>query len=161
MKVFFVLVAVSGIFLLGAGCSSMNVASIVKNAEESGLLSTKMDLSGSGLDKVPSNIFDRTDLTELNLSRNNLTGALPSQIGQLKNLRILNASGNKMTGVPSEIGQLSKLEELDFSNNQLTGLPNELGNLANLRRLDLRGNAISKPDLDGIRSKLSNLEILE
>lgn len=149
MKTLYSLLIVSSFVLFGAGCA------------QSGLLSTKMDLSGTALTKVSMNIFDRTDLTELNLSNNNLTDALPSQIGQLRNLRILNASNNQMTGVPSEIGKLSKLEELDLSNNQLTGLPNELGNLTNLRKLDLRGNTISPQDLEGIRSKLKDGVIIE
>jgi Leucine-rich repeat (LRR) protein len=79
----------------------------------------------------------------------------------LRNLRVLNASGNLMTGVPAEIGQLTKLQELNLSNNQLTGLPSELGNLTSLRVLDLRGNAVSKQDLDGIRAKLTGTQIQE
>ncbi|MFA5946837.1 MAG: leucine-rich repeat domain-containing protein [Patescibacteria group bacterium] len=161
MKLPFALSLVMGVVLLGAGCASNELASKVNNFAESGMLSTKMDLSGTGLTAVPGNIFDRGDLTELNLSNNSLTGALPSQIGQLKNLRLLNASRNQMTGVPSEIGQLSKLEALDLSNNQLTGLPNELGQLSNLRLLDLRGNDVSQPDLAGIRLKLTNTTIIE
>ena len=83
-----------------------------------------------------------------------MSGAIQSQIGQLKNLKILNASYNQMTGVPAEVGQLQNLQILDLSYNQLTGLPNELGNLKNLKTLDLRGNQYSKQDLDYIRSKL-------
>jgi Leucine-rich repeat (LRR) protein len=52
-------------------------------------------------------VFDKTNLVELNVSYNQLTGALPSQIGKLKNLKILNASNNQMTGVPAEVGQLN------------------------------------------------------
>ncbi len=91
---------------------------------------------------------------ELNVSHNKLTGAIQSQIGQLVNLKILNASDNQMTGVPAEVGRLQNLEVLDLSNNQLTGLPNELGNLKNLKTLNLSGNNYSVQDLDGIRAKL-------
>jgi Leucine-rich repeat (LRR) protein len=161
MKLPFALSLIAVVILLGAGCVSSQLATRVNNFAESGMLSTKMDLSGTGLTSVPGNIFDRSDLIELNLSSNSLTGALPSQLGQLKNLRVLNASRNLMTGVPAEIGKLSKLEELDLSNNQLTGLPNEIGNLSNLRLLDLRGNDISQQDLAGIRLKLTRTDILE
>jgi len=93
-------------------------------------------------------------LEELDVSNNKLTGALQSQIGQLKNLKILNASDNQMTGVPAEVGQLINLQVLNLSNNQITGLPNELGNLQNLKILNISGNNYSKTDLNGIQKKL-------
>ena len=65
-----------------------------------------------------------------------------------------------MTGLPAELGQLSKLRVLDASNNQLTGIPHELGNLRNLQKLDLSGNNISTQDLEVIRPKLPNTEII-
>lgn len=120
----------------------------------------RLDFSSGGLEKVPPLVFDRTDLEELDLSGNRLTGALPAEIRRLRNLRWLDASGNLMTGVPAEIGQLTELEDLDLSNNKLTGLPLELGNLQKLRRLDLRGNDISRQDLDAIRAQLKSAEIL-
>lgn len=113
-----------------------------------------LDLSGSGLNKIPDSVFDQTDLEELDVSDNNLTGAIQAEIRKLSNLRVLIASNNLMTGVPAEIGQLQKLEILDLSNNKLTGLPNELGNLKNLEMLDLSGNDYSEADLNYIRSKL-------
>jgi len=119
-----------------------------------------LDLSNKNLIQIPPYVFDRTDLEELNVSHNNLTGAIQSQIGQLTNLKILNASDNQMTGVPAEIGRLQNLQVLDLSNNKLTGLPNELGKLTQLRTLDLRGNSYSKQDLDLIRKTLVNTNIL-
>lgn len=113
-----------------------------------------LNLSNQGLVQIPASVFGQTNLVELNVSHNELSGSIQSQIGQLKNLRILNASYNQMTGVPAEIGQLRNLEVLNLSYNQLTGLPNELGNLQNLKTLDLRGNQYSAQDLAGIRAKL-------
>jgi len=113
-----------------------------------------LDLSGTGLEKVSQDVFTMTDLEELNVSNNNLTGALPAEIRRLQKLRVLNASDNKMTGVPAEVGQLQNLEVLDLSNNQLTGLPYELGNLQNLKTFNLSGNNYSKQDLEIIRKKL-------
>jgi len=114
----------------------------------------KLDLSNQGLSKVPADVFSKTDLEELDLSGNRLTGAIQAEIRHLSNLRILNASNNQMTGVPAEIGQLSKLEVLDLSNNKLTGLPYELGNLKNLKRLKLSGNDYSRQDLEVIKKGL-------
>ncbi len=115
---------------------------------------TTLDLSNQGLKSVPSYVFSETNLQELNVSNNQLTGAIQAEIRQLTKLKVLNASNNLMTGVPAEIGQLTNLEVLDLSNNKLTGLPNELGNLQNLKTLNLSGNQYSVQDLNGIRSKL-------
>lgn len=113
-----------------------------------------LDLSNQGLASIPSYVFNKINIEELNVSHNSLTGAIQSQIGQLKNLKVLNASYNQMTGVPAEVGQLQNLQILDLSYNQLTGLPNELGNLNKLKTLNLTGNAYSQQDLDAIRAKL-------
>lgn len=138
---------------LGAGCQGGG-----QTQNQSALV---LDLQGSGLLSVPSWVFEVTTLEELNLADNQLTGALPAEIRHLSRLRILDASGNAMTGVPAEVGQLSSLEVLDLSDNQLTGLPLELGNLQNLQTLDLRSNAISEQDLTTIRAKLTQAEIIE
>lgn len=114
----------------------------------------KLDLSNQQLTKVPDYVFNMTSLEELNLSNNLLTGAIQSQIGQLKKLKVLNASNNMMTGVPAEVGQLSNLQILDLSNNQLTGLPNEIGNLKNLKTFNISGNNYSAQDLDAIVKNL-------
>lgn len=113
-----------------------------------------LDMSDQSLRTVPQKVFERTDITELDLSGNELTGALPAEVRHLQKLRILDLSNNTFTGVPAEVGQLKELEVLDLSNNQLTGLPYELGNLQNLKTLDLRGNNYSEQDLVIIRELL-------
>jgi Leucine-rich repeat (LRR) protein len=118
--------------------------------------SNTLDLSNQNLKKVPDNVFTQTNLEELNVSNNQLTGALQAEIRKLQNLRVLNASNNQMTGVPAEIGQLQNLEILDLSNNQLTGLPNELGNLKNLKTFNISGSNYSETDLSGIIKRLPN-----
>ena len=115
---------------------------------------TTINRSGQNLTEMPKDILSMTQVQELNLSNNRLTGALPAEIRHLQNLVILNISDNNMTGLPAEIGQLSKLQILNASNNQLTGIPHELGNLQNLELLDLSGNDISEYDLDSIRERL-------
>ncbi len=120
-----------------------------------------LDLSGQGLTKISMSIFNQTDVEVLNLSNNNLIDALPSQIGNLKNLKVLDLSNNKFTGVPSEVGQLKKLEILKLSNNLLTGLPNEIGNLPNLKLLDVSGNNYSATDLSGIKKNLPATTIIK
>ncbi len=120
-----------------------------------------LDLSGQGLTKAPAYIFTRIDIEELNLSNNSLDGALQADVRQLQNLKVLNLSNNKFTGVPAEIGQLKNLEVLDLSNNQLTGLPYELGNLSKLKLLDVSGNAYSEADLSKIRGSLPSSTVIK
>ncbi len=122
---------------------------------------TALDLSRQSLTRIPSDIFSRIDLEELNLSNNRLTGAPQAEIRHLQKLRVLDLSNNNLTGLPAELGQLSNLETLDVSGNALTGLPMELGNLTQLRLLDVSGNPYSKQDLDQIVKKLPNTEIRE
>jgi Leucine-rich repeat (LRR) protein len=122
--------------------------------------SKRLDLSDQGLTKLPNYVFSRTDLEELVISNNRITGALQGEIRNLKNLRILRAGNNQMTGVAAEIGQLQNLEILDLSNNKITGLPNELANLKNLKTLNLSGNQYSQQDLDVIRRALPNVNYI-
>ena len=78
--------------------------------------------------------YDITTTTTLALSNNQLTGEIPSEIGQLTNLTELWLSGNGFTGeIPSEIGNLTNLNYLDLGYNELTGeIPPEIWNLTNL-----------------------------
>lgn len=144
------LLLVSCLFLSGCG------AVAIKNTSDN----TVLDLSAQNITKVPESVFDQTGLEELNLSGNNLTGSLPTEIGRLQKLKSFNISNNRMTGLPAEIGQLLSLEELNVSNNQLTGLPYELGNLKNLKTLNISGNPYSEKDLNIIKATLPAITII-
>ncbi len=67
----------------------------------------------------------------LSLHQNQLTGAIPAQLGSLTNLTWLNLDRNQLTGtIPLELGSLTSLERLSLYDNQLTGaIPTQLGNL--------------------------------
>lgn len=156
---------VVSVLLLGAGCARSNqdgISNYDTNDQNSRSASDSINLSNQGLTKVPEYIFNQTSLEELDLSNNRLTGAIQSQVGNLKNLKTLKANNNLMTGIPAEIGQLQSLEVLDLSNNQITGLPYELGNLKNLKILNISGNNYSKLDLDNITKNLpANINIIK
>ncbi len=132
------------------------VDQVENNNSEVSVVANKpiLDLHGQELIKVPEYVFGRTDIEELNLSSNQLEGALQAEVRHLQNLRVLNLSNNRFTGIPAEVGQLSNLEILDLSNNTLTGLPYELGNLSHLKILNLKGNKYAEVDLLIIKEKL-------
>ena len=57
----------------------------------------------------------------LNLSHNQLTGDIPSEIGNLNIFR-LNLELNQLTGnIPDELGKLDMLVSLNLASNQLNG----------------------------------------
>jgi hypothetical protein len=65
------------------------------------------------------------------LSNNDLTGAIPSEIGLLKNLEFLNLNSNSFNGtIASQLGLLTRLDQLRLQDNQLSGsVPVELSSL--------------------------------
>ena len=122
-----------------------------------GLDLPRNNLSGS----LPSELGNLTKLNSLVLIDNNLTGSIPPELGQLADLEILNLASNRLTGtVPAELGALAGLWNLNLSLNRLTGaIPPELGNLVHLSNLDLEKNQLSgsiPPEL----GKLTNLRVL-
>ena len=68
-------------------------------------------------------------VTGLNLPRNDLTGAIPPELGSLSRLTYLHLENNELTGsIPPELGNLSQLNSLALNGNRLTGsIPEQLG----------------------------------
>ncbi|GLU19496.1 hypothetical protein SLE2022_357450 [Rubroshorea leprosula] len=81
----------------------------------------------------------------IDVSSNKLTGRIPVQISVLLELVQLNLSRNQLTGwIPSNIGQMRQLESLDLSQNQLSGhLPESMSQLNFLSTLNLSYNNFS------------------
>jgi len=112
---------------------------------------------------IPYNIGDLVKMTSLNLNVNLLSSYLPSSIGNLVNLTELQLSFNKLSGeIPISIGNLKNLKILKMSNNQFTGcIPYCIGNLINLEKLRLENNRLSGPIPDSIGNlvKLEKLQL--
>lgn len=82
----------------------------------------------------------------VSLSSKNLTGYIPSEIGALSFLTLLDLSQNFLTGpLPQQITTLRNLVHLDISSNNFNGsLPEDLSNLTQLAgTLNLSYNAFS------------------
>ncbi|PIN02697.1 Serine/threonine protein kinase [Handroanthus impetiginosus] len=83
-------------------------------------------------------------LTHILMGGNNIYGTIPSSVGELKALELLNLSYSHISGeIPQEIGSLQKLIVLGLANNLLSGpLPDSLGNLQLLTKMDLSKNTL-------------------
>ena len=113
------------------------------------------ELTGS----IPSSLGNLTNLQSLGLSENQLTGSIPPSLGSLTNLQSLQLFENQLTGsIPASLGSLTNLQSLGLSGNQLTGsIPSSLGSLTNLQHLNLEDNELT----GSIPSSLGSLTNLE
>jgi len=96
------------------------------------------------------------NVTELNLSNNNLSGKLPS-LDALTQLKKLDVSYNSLTGSIPDLSKLSNLQDFSVNNNQLSGAIPDLSALVNLLDFRVYHNALTGtiPDL----SKLTKLKV--
>ena len=107
---------------------------------------------------IPAGLGGLANLESLYLHENQLTGSIPAELGDLSNLRTLRLDHNQLAGeIPTELGGLANLESLYLYDNQLTGpIPSELGNLSNLRSLYLSANQFTGCTPEGLRHVVDN-----
>nr|KAJ3419755.1 hypothetical protein HK105_006542 [Polyrhizophydium stewartii] len=111
--------------------------------------------------QLPTQLFELTGLTELDLDGNKLSGPIPSQIGSLTKLRALYLSNNSFNWpLPDEIGRLTELRKLGLHNNIINGnIPATIGSLVNLEYLSLSQNRLSGEIPEQI-GNMKNLRLL-
>jgi Leucine-rich repeat (LRR) protein len=136
-------------------CGSSNTSEVPLLCHILELSLSNHNLSGF----LPSSIGNINHVIEITLNSNNLTGTLPGSLSNITSLQILDLHSNALSGtIPSDIGSLSRLNNLDLRVNKLNGsLPDSLYNLSllNLLQLDLN-------HFDGtISSSLGNLKNLQ
>ncbi|KAL8466902.1 hypothetical protein ACS0TY_035830 [Phlomoides rotata] len=84
-------------------------------------------------------------VTDINLSKNNLSGDIPKELTRLVELRSLNLSRNRLTGlIPDGIADMKQLESLDLSRNSVSGqIPSSFALLSSLNHLNLSHNNLT------------------
>eukprot|EP00850_Spirogloea_muscicola_P017620 SM000153S01609 [mRNA] locus=s153:192329:197990:+ [translate_table: standard] len=94
---------------------------------------------------MPSSLGNLTSLTTLHLYNNNLSGSIPPTLGNLAQLSLLNLDNNTLTGsIPTTLCQLSQLTLLHLAINKLTGtIPKNITQLPKLVILIVNINNIS------------------
>ena len=108
---------------------------------------------------IPTELGELASLTWLRLHSNSLTGPIPTELGSLADLESLDLGGNDLSSpIPTELGSLADLESLNLGGNNLSGpIPTELGELASLTGLWLYSNSLTGP----IPTELGSLADLE
>lgn len=108
----------------------------------------ELDLSGAMKlnSYIPPELFLLRELKILNISGNYFT-EISKDIKGLRNLRKLIVQRNALLRLPDELFKLEKLESLQLSDNYLEQLPPSVKHLTNLMYIDLQGNKFkSLPD---------------
>jgi Leucine-rich repeat (LRR) protein len=118
---------------------------------------TQLNLQGNNLSgPIPTSIGNLTSVNILNFYINQLSGSIPTTVDNLQLLTNLKLNSNRLTGsIPASFGNLPNLNFLYLSGNLLSGsIPSSLGNMTNLSWLELEGNQLS----GSIPQELGNLK---
>lgn len=103
-------------------------------------------------------------VTHIEVDTNRVTGTLINEIDQLEKLQVFTMDGdpNELTGtIPTQFGNLPELRLLDLDENGLTGsIPEELYNAIKLTTIDLDTNDLTGT-ISASLSKLVNLDTLQ
>jgi len=95
----------------------------------------------NSIPEIPSSIGNLSKLKVLDIYRNHLTG-LPPESGKLRSLTSFKARNNNISFIPEDFCSLSSLIDLNLQENKLTALPDNFGNLISLGKANLSKNML-------------------
>jgi len=96
--------------------------------------------------KIPTELGNLVNLIFLSIENNLLTDVIPESFAKFQNMQVLSLSTNKLSGeIPVDfLGNLSRLSKLDLSNNLFIGkIPSTIGYCKNLQAVDFSMNNLS------------------
>lgn len=123
----------------------------------------ELDLSNNIITgAIPDSMMQNTNLQVLDLNNNDFWGIFPTEIFTNDAMQYLNIHNNRFMGTLSDrIGFLKNLKHLDVSKNLLEGtLPDTIGLLSHLVSLNTSGNSFKRQRLGNFYAQLSNLQEL-
>ena len=111
--------------------------------------------------KIPAILGNFVNLIILSMWGNLFTGAIPTSLGKLQNLKVLYLDKNNISGkIPSSIGNLTELFDLKLGYNRLEGsIPLVIARLQNLQSFYLPNNKLSGAIPKEVLSLSSYLEL--
>ncbi|KAL8482021.1 hypothetical protein ACS0TY_028251 [Phlomoides rotata] len=121
---------------------------------------TALNVSGYQLvGTISPHLGNLTFLRSLDISYNNFTGVIPSELFKLRRLEEMNMGFNNLTGeIPPWFGGLPQLQYIYLGNNSFSGsIPSALSNMSSLIEIDMRYNLLSGTLSDDICSNTPNL----
>nr|XP_043627427.1 plant intracellular Ras-group-related LRR protein 6 [Erigeron canadensis] len=129
------------------GETSENKEKVIAMASRLSLGSKELSLVGHGLSVIPPQVWETSDITKLDLSKNSIED-LPDQLSSCISLETLILSRNKIKDWPSAVLEsLQNLVSLKLDINPLRQIPSDGFKAASkLQVLDLSGNAGCLPE---------------
>jgi Leucine-rich repeat (LRR) protein len=115
------------------------------------------DLSGT----IPNSIWNLSNLVKLILEENDLSGSIPEDIENLTNIELINLSFNELEDtLPNKFDALTNLKYLQVNDNKFDGyIPSSLGSCSLLEYLDLSNQEYLEGEIPDELFNLSNLEV--
>jgi Leucine-rich repeat (LRR) protein len=121
---------------------SAQQVSVVENGRVVSLDLTNKDIAKDGISSIPSEIGQLTELKKFVCCNNSVT-EIPAEIGNLTKLEQLILQSNRIQSLTTAIGKCVSLVDLDLRHNQIDVIPGEIGDLNKLTRLWLWGNKLT------------------